>query len=85
MKIIKRNKKVYVPLHVQGYNKLRLILKSVFIENKNANDFMFIGCMNEEGRKGILVSGTGIHGLTKFDLFYPVEEIRNMFVDSRLR
>lgn len=85
MKIVKLKNDIYFPSHVDGYNKFRVILKTIFMGNKNSPTFKYLGCRSNTGIKGILVSGLGSQSIRTFDKFYSTHDIMDLIRDGRLR
>ncbi len=85
MKMVKLKNDVYFPTHVGGYNKFRIILKTIFMGNKNSPDFKYLGCKDMTGVEGILVSGLGSQGIRTFDKFYSTVDIMDLIKDGRMR
>ncbi|MCP4651674.1 MAG: hypothetical protein GY853_16555 [PVC group bacterium] len=80
MKRIKNDDGVFYPCRVKDYmvyeRKLRHILR------RNKNQISFIGCIDVDGRVGIVAMGDGIHDITTFNKFYQLKEINKYFYSN---
>ena len=56
----------------------------LFTDNPNSREFKFYG-VSKDGINGLLVSGIDSHGVTDFDRFYSVGEIRFYYEELNKR
>ncbi len=77
---IKIKDEVYFPCRVRNYTiykkKLRHLLR------RNPNHISYVGCMNGNGKTGIIVAGEDVQRMGEFSIFYPLADINKYFYRS---
>ena len=76
-KVIIREGKRYMFKPLYGFDRIRKILNLLFRNNKNHKEFEYLGCLNSEGKVGVLVSGLTIDSIRPFTMFYTIKEIED--------